>query len=623
MNPSEKDRKLFSEFPPVTTQEWEEKIIKDLKGADYTKKLIWKTTEGFDVKPYYRSEDLGNLEYLNNPPSIPPFIRGEKTNGNDWEIRQDIDTDNPEEANKAALNAISKGATAIGFDAREIHTVADMQTLIAGIDTEKVQLHFTASHKYSETLNLFIEASKENKKTLSKINGSLNFDSLSFRLLYGKYYQSKESNFDEASDIVKTISSELPLFKAITVNAGYFHNAGASAVQELAFALASGNEYLAQLTERGISIDNAAKHMQFVFSIGSNYFMEIAKLRTARLLWSKVVEQYKPSDPSCQAMTILSETSMWNKTVYDPFVNILRTTTEAMSAALGGSNSIMVNPFDSTYKKADDFSSRIARNTQIILKSESYLDKIADPSAGSYYIENLTHSLASAAWALFVSVEEKGGFASVVESGFVKEEIEKICQQRDLEIAMRKQVFIGTNQYPNQNEKMLDKIRPSADLSDLGGLKQYRATQPFEALRIATESYVADGNKVPNVFLLPYGNLAMRKARATFASNFLGCAGYKITDNPGFKSAEEGVAEAVKQEAEIVVICSSDEEYAQIVPEICGLLKAKNSEAIIVVAGNPVELIDQLKKAGVDDFIHVRSNVLATLFKFQKALGII
>lgn len=623
MNPSEKDKKLFTEFPPVTTPEWEEKITKDLKGADYNKKLIWKTNEGFDIKPYYRSEDLEKIDYLAIPPINPPFIRGTKAKDNDWGIRQDIDSDNPEKANKEALDAMAKGATAIGFDAREIHTVADMQILIAGIDVEKVHIHFTASHNYSGTLKLFTEALKANNQNTSKINGSLNFDNLSYRLLYGKYFPSKENNFDEAADLVKSIDLEISLFKAITVNARYFHNAGASAVQELAFALASGNEYLAQLTERGIGIDNAAKHMQFVFSIGSNYFMEIAKLRAARLLWSKIVEQYKPADSSCQAMTIHSETSMWNKTVYDPHVNILRTTTEAMSAAIGGSNSIRINPFDSTYKKPDDLSGRIARNTQIILKSESYLDKIVDPSAGSYYIENLTNSIVEAAWKLFVSVEEKGGFASVIESGFVKEEIEKTCQQRDMDIAMRKQVFIGTNQYPNQSEKMLDKIRPSADLSDLGGLKQYRGTQPFEALRIATESYVTDGNAVPNVFLLTFGNLAMRKARATFASNFFGCAGYKIIDNPGFKTAEDGVTEAIKQNVDVIVICSSDEEYATIVPEICSLLKEKKHESIIAVAGNPAEIIDQLKKVGVDEFIHVRSNVLATLYKFQKSLGII
>ncbi len=623
MSSSEKDKKLFTEFPPVSTSEWEEKINKDLKGADYNKKLVWKTVEGFDVKPYYRAEDLSALEYLTTPPAIPPFVRGNKTQNNDWDIRQDIDFENPSEANKAALNAIAKGASAIGFNAKEIYTAEDMKSFISGIDFNKISVHFTNSGNFYDTLNLLLTALTEMKVDFSKVKGSFNFDSLSYRLLYGKYYQSSTSNFDQAANLIAELDKKLPLYKGITVNAKYFHNAGASIVQELAFALASGNEYLAQLTERGVKTDNIAKQIQFVFSIGSNYFMEIAKFRAARLLWSKIVEQYQPSDSHYQAMTILAETSEWNKTVYDPYVNMLRTTTEAMSAAIGGADAIKVNPFDNTFKKSDDFSNRIARNTQIILKSEAYLDKIVDPSAGSYYIENLTNSIVDAAWALFLAVEDKGGFLVVLESGFIKEEIEKTCQLRDMDIAMRKHVFIGTNQYPNQNEKMLDKIRPNAELTDLGGLKQYRGAEPFEALRIATESFVVDGDKVPCVFLLTIGNPSMRKARATFASNFFGCAGYKIIDNAGFCSAEEGAAEAIKNQADIVVICASDDDYTQFVPEVCSFLKSGNSEALIVVAGNPVEIIDQLKAAGVDEFIHVRTNVLTSLYKFHQALGII
>jgi len=622
MNKKSKNTKLFSEFPPVSTKEWEEKIISDLKGADYEKKLIWKTIDGINIKPYYRTEDIEKLNYLNSPPGEFPFLRGNKKD-NHWEIRQDIDEPKPERANTIAVDAISRGANAIGFNAKEVESNEDMKSLLAGIDLTKTTVHFISASSFPIIFNLFIDEIKRQKINPSSVKGSFNFDSLSYYLLFGKFYASQDSNFEEAKEFTNNVIHFLPNFKAIAINGQYFNNAGASIVQELAFSLASANDYLVQLTEKGISVDDLAPKMQFVFAIGSNYFLEIAKLRAARLLWAKIVEQYKPQNAISAKTNIHAVTSMWNKSVYDPYVNMLRNTTEAMSAAIGGCDSMTVNPFDCTYKKSDDLSERIARNTQLLLKSESYLDKIVDPSAGSYYIENLTHSIAEASWKLFLEVEEKGGFIKAVETGFIKEEIEKTCQKRDMDIAMRRHVILGVNQYPNLKENMLDKIRPHTNFSELGGLKQYRGAHAFEALRLSTESFEKDGHKRPSVFLFTFGNLAMRKARAGFTTNFFGCAGYTIIDNPGFKTIEEGVKAALQSKAEIIVFCSSDDEYTEFVSEACSKLKKSNPELRIIVAGNPVQVIDQLKEAGVGDFISVRSNVLETLAKYQLLMEII
>jgi len=605
---------LFKEFPPVSTLQWEEKILEDLKGADY-KKLIWRTVEGLNIRPYYRTEDIEKLVHMHALPGEAPFVRGGKTHDNNWEIRQDIDVEDVVEANTRALKALSKGAEAVGLNADEIDSVVDFAKLIEGIDPSKTPVHFNHAKNFLQIAEWLVNMYNHEAR------GSFNFDPLGYFVLYNKFYESRDANMEQAAQLLKLGIERLPRFCTISVNGQHFHNAGASLVQELAFALAQGNEYLAELTDKGFSIDEITPRMQFTLAVGSNYFMEIARLRAARLLWAKIVEQYKPANAESMKMNIHAVTSTWNKSIYDPYVNMLRTTTEAMAAAIGGGDSMTVLPFDNTYKKSDDFSDRIARNQQIVLKYESYFNKIVDPSAGSYYIENLTHSIAEAAMRLFLEVEEQGGFITSVEKRFIHEQIQNTCQQRDMDIAMRKQVFVGVNQYPNLSEEMLNKLQPIARLTDLAGLRPYRGVQAFEALRLAVENHKTKGFEVPKVFLLTYGNLTMRKARASFITNFFGVGGYKIIDNPGFLNIEEGVQASIGSGAEIVVLCSSDEEYAELAPAAT-IIKEKSPKTKVVVAGYPKELLEQLDKAGVDHYIHLRTNLLEALTHFNELLGI-
>ncbi len=612
-------KKLFPEFPPVTTQEWEETINKDLKGADYDKKLVWNTIEGFKVKPYYRSEDLDSLSYLNVNPDAFPFVRGSKKDNNNWDIRQDIDTENVKEANRIALDAVAKGANAIGFSAKSANCAEDIKALVNGLDLIQVKIHFIGGKSYLQILRWFLDVLKEQGIDSKLVAGSFNFDPFAYVLKHGEFWGSEDVNYEEAVAIIKLVNDQLPKFRAMTINGNLFHNAGSSLVQELAFALAEANEYTANLTDRGLKPEEATTNMVFSFAVGGNYFMEIAKLRAARLLWAKIVEQYKPMCTCAYNMFIHTTTSMWNKSIYDPYVNMLRTTTESMSAAIAGADSISVLPFDASYKQADDFSNRIARNQQILLKEESYLGKIVDPAAGSYYIENLTNSIAAHAWELFKQIEAKGGFAAAIKSGFIQAEIEKTAQQRDMEIATRKTTVLGTNQYPNLLENMASKIEPKAKGSEVTGIKTlriYRGSEAFEELRLAVEKSA----KRPKVFLLTYGNLAMRKARAGFATNFFGVAGYELIDNPGFKTAEEGIQAALTSKADVVVLCSSDEEYTDLVNPVCQALKGKVKN--ITLAGYPTEQIEAFKAAGVNEFIHVKTNVLESLKAYHKILGI-
>jgi methylmalonyl-CoA mutase len=621
--------KLFQEFPPISTSEWEKKIKEDLKGADYEKKLIWKTEEGFDVRPYYRSGDLRELGYLNTVPGEFPYTRGNRIGDNNWCIRQDIREEAIGEANRIAREAVQRGADAIGFPVKEIASHKQMNQLLEGIDISKTGIHFLSSRSYPLTLELFNYEINHRKLDGRTINGSLNFDPVSYLLLHGDFWVSAENNMDEAEYLVNTIRKKIPGFRAITVNGQLFGNSGSTLVQELAFSLASANEYLAGLTEKGIAVDEITPRIQFSFGIGSVYFLEIAKLRAARLLWAFLVDQYKPARKESARMFIHATTSLWNKTVYDPYVNMLRTTTEGMAGAIGNADSMSILPFDSAWRGADDFSRRIALNQQLILKEEANLNQVADPSAGSYFIENLTHSVAAHAWDLFKTIEGKGGMIRCIREGFIQDEIEKSSKKKDVDIARRNTVLIGTNQYPNLSETLPETESASSEApaepekkSIYRKLRPTRGSEAFEKLRMATDRFVAQGNKRPSVFLLETGNLAMRKARAMFVTNFFGCSGYEILNPTGFDNPEEGATAAIESGARLVVICNSDEEYPIVAPAIVAGIKRIKPDAILIVAGYPKETADGLTSAGIDDFIHIRSNLLDTLKKYQEIMGI-
>jgi methylmalonyl-CoA mutase len=616
------DEKLFSAFPPVTTTQWEEVINKDLKGADYDRKLRWKTDEHFVVNPYYRAKDVDDLKYLTD--SVVgeyPFVRGSKTKDNDWNIVQNIPEKNPRKANEIALDCLKKGANTLAFDVCEISDMKSLSLLLKDIDLSKVAVRFYHATSYVALAKLFLAFLDTTPFDKKEVRGTFAFDPVGYLLLHNTFWKTQKDDFEEIIQLHNMLGNVCPKFQYITVNGWLLHNCGATIRQELGYSLAVANEYLSFATDNGIEIDEFLPKINFELAISSNYFMEIAKLRAARLLWSTVATQYNPQNKDATKMNIFSRSSLWNKTIYDPYVNMLRITTEGMSAAIGGADEINLEAFDTTYKESDEFSRRIARNTQILLKEEAYFGKLIDPAAGSYYVENLTNSIAEQSWLLFVETEQEGGMIQAVLDGKVKECITASCRKRDMDIATRKIVFVGTNQYPNITEKMLDKV--DIDLEERGsGLSPYRGATPFEQLRLNTEKWTKTNGRRPKVFLLKVGNVAMRQARAGFITNFFGCAGYEIVDGQGFASGEEGVAAAVSDKADIVVICSSDEEYATVAPIVAQALKRQAKDIYCIVAGNPVEIIDVLKQSGVDDFIHVKLNLLETLTRYNALLGI-
>lgn len=608
---------LFSEFPPISTQEWMDKITADLKGADFEKKMVWKTSEGFNVRPFYRAEDLENLQYLNTLPGEFPYVRGTKTD-NKWFIRQDMCGSNAAEANAKALDVLTKGVTSLGFKlhGEEEANANHLSTLLKNIAAD-VEVNFETTHGNKKLVEALVEVSKK----VNLAQGSVNFDPIGKFTITGKTCTTVERMFEYAGEVVKA-GKALPKFKTLAVNGKYFNNAGATIVQELAFSLAIGADYLTQLTEGGLSVDEVAGAMKFNFGVGGNYFMEIAKLRAARMLWAMIVDQYNPANKDVCKMNIHCETSQFNKTIFDPNVNMLRTQTEAMSATLGGCDSLTVMPFDKIFRKSDAISERIARNQQLLLKEESHFDKIVDPSAGSYYIENLTDNIAREAWTLFLDIQGKGGYVAALQAGYIQQLVKKSADDRKKAVASRRENLLGTNQYPNFNEQMQAQIDAKCmehkKIDTTGAIVEpivlFRGSEEFEALRLSTEKAA----KRPKVFMLTYGNLAMRLARSQFSCNFFGCAGYELIDNMGFATVEEGVAAAKAAKADIVVLCSSDDEYAEAAP---AAFAALGNAAQFVVAGAPA-CMDDLKAKGIEHFINVRSNVLETLKSFNKMLNI-
>jgi methylmalonyl-CoA mutase len=617
---------LFSEFPPVSTSEWEEQIIKDLKGADYNKKLIWQTIEGIDVKPYFRKEDLAGLGHMGSAPGEYPFVRGlDKT---EWRIRQNIYVKNVELANEEAVEAIKNGASCINFIMAPVPPTPVMQKLLKGVDPVKSGISFSNSDCFRDLLDFFVENIEESGLDPATIFGSFEIDPLANLMANGQLADSFATVCMKLHGIILNISKQLPNYHAISVRGHYYHNAGATAVQELAFTLAVANEYFAQLTNQSLSIDKIAPHFQMTLAVGSNYFVEIAKLRAARLLYSRIIEQYKPENKNSYKSFINCVNSRWNKTVFDPYTNLLRATTEAMSAIIGGVNCLTIEPFDIIYKEPDAFSNRLARNIQNLLREESYLNKVQDIAAGSYYIENLTDQIAEKAWDLFKEIENRGGFYEAAKQGFIQDEIDKTNEKRKTLIASGKENMLGTNIYPNFNENMLGKLEKevitpeNAEGKMVRPIRMYRKAEEFEKLRLKTEEFVKNGGKQPKVFLLQIGNPGMSSARGIFSGNFFAVAGFEIISNPRFNSIEEGVAAALKSKSDIVVICSADDEYLAFAPEIAGHVKKKKPKSLIVVAGFPKDITDTLKQKGVDDFIHIKSAHMETLSAYQQKLGI-
>jgi len=612
---------LFDEFLPVSTEEWEKQILIDLKGQDYHKKLTWQSIEQILLDPYYRAEDLKeiNLNYNNG-------VLFEGKVNNRWKIGHHINDADTTAINDEIKKFSSAGADAFSINAKFINNADKLSEVFKDINPENFYLTF-----YNANCNRFLRGILNEFFVLHNVdsvcvNGCLNHDPLTKVVKTGYFIETEKAISKRITELFDSVSAILPRFKALSIDGIFYQEAGANAVQELAIVFSLLVEYIDWLTEEGLLFENIISYFQLRFGIGSSYFTEIAKLRAARLFWDRLLKNYNKNLNVLPEIYV--ETSAWNMGIYDAYTNVLRSTTEAMSAIIGGADLITIKPFNSIYTQSDDFSKRLALNIQMLLRHEVNLDKVADPSAGSYFIENYTETLFNHSWKLFQEIENKGGFVSCVKKNIIQEMIEKTNQEREKMIATKKESILGINLYPDPDEKMINKLdyRLFMKENDTAGsfktIETKRKAEVFEYLRLQTESFIEKGGKKPVIFMLPYGNPGMASARQIFSRNFFGVAGYRIIENIRFNDISDGVKAAIKADSDVVVLCSSDDEYWVYAKQICNEIKMQNKNIRIVVAGNPANS-NELIQAGIDDFIHIKSNLLECLTIYQKLFHII
>lgn len=613
---------IFSEFQKSSKKEWIDKAILDLKGADFDKKLVWKTYEKFNLQPFYTEEDTKELKFLSD---IYKTFTKEK--GVDkprfWvNYREVIINDNVKRANEEVIIALNGGADGILFDVNKKNNI-DFDILLKGVSIEYCAISFkniTCIEEFTKNYFTFLSTKEINIKN---IRGFIQKDIISDYTVYGR-----DMNFDHLSNAIK-ISKQAPFFYTNVITSHHLVDSGCNYTQEIAFVLNKLTDYIEKLGEKGLSPKEVLDNTMFDLAMGGDYFFDIAKYRVVKILLLNIVNSYDNLDVDLEKLHIMGSSSKWTKTIYDPNVNMLRNTSEAMSAIIGGVNSIFISPYDSNYKMPNNSSNRISLNISNLLKEESYFDIVVDPVSGSYFLENLSKELIKYSLDLFKEIEKNGGFLKNIENNNIQNIIKEIRDKKIKDIAYRKMVFVGSNKYPDLKEKLEDEVLESINKEynrskeEIGFnlLKPQRAIEIFEKLRTNTEEYIRKTGKKPHVYLALFGNLAMRKARSTFSSDFFGTVGFDISEN-FFDSVDKMIEESSKSKSDIVVICSSDDDYKEFAKKIAKEFKAKSKDKFLVLAGLP-ENQEELKLSGIDQFINIKSNVVEVLEDFQKKLGVI
>ncbi len=698
----EKSKRLLEEFLPNSYEDWAKEAEASLKGKPLDK-LKTKTYEGFEIKPIYRLEDTQELKHLeNNLPGTFPYVRGCNPDGykkSAWSIEQEINYPSVKEYNTALSYDIKRGLDCISLKfndkivahlqdkkyapacpATVVFNLEDLKTAFKGIDISKFDLHLLATNFPVVFFSLFNAYLKSSKIELTGVKGTFRIDPLGNLAKHGELKMDVEKYYQVMALIINYIDKHNSNLKTVEIDTSVYTDGGANAVQEIAFAIATGAEYIRGIADRNVSVDNIAKKMTFSVGIGANFFMEIAKVRALRMLWANIMKEFGASEDA-RKIYIHTKTTTANKTKMDQYVNMLRVTSESLAAVVAGTNAHSVGTFDAQHGLPQEFSRRIARNTQLLLKEECNLRESVDPAGGSWYIENLTAKIAEEAWKLFQDIEAKGGMSKELLAGNIQSAVKAIKIERIKNLSSRKDVLIGTNKYPNLSEKevhvaennyeeLFNKYKKIADdtksadalkavpqnglslelidsLTDafINGANIYNAVtylcgsicnsevtatavdtarlaEEFEKIRKNCEIFNDKNGNYPKIFLANMGPLKQHKPRADFSLDFFATGGFEIIYNQGFETNDAAAKAALASESDVIVICSTDDTYPEIVPELAAAIKAGNKDKFIVLAGYPTEYIDAFKSAGVDEFIHVKSNIYSILFNIQKKLGI-
>ncbi len=595
---NEKNKSLFSEFNPVTKQEWMEKVCIDLKGADFDKKLVWKNLSKIKIQPFYNAEDKQD------------YIKNTGENSQSLINYRGIAVSSAESGNKLALKAIEEGINGLLFTVDKRISVAD---LLKGIDLNKIAVSFILRTNAIEFVSDFFELVKGQNIATDNLKGFIDLEIMSDYLTQGNL---EENQFDTTTELVK-LAADYPNFKMLTISGNEYLDSGANQAQEVAYTLSSLVFLIEKLKERGISEQEIFDNLNFKLAIGSEYFVEIGKFRAFNSLLAEVAGKYGITE---YIHTIIAKTSIWSKSVTDPHTNLLRATTEAMSAILGNVDAVLIDAYDKEFSDASDFSSRIAGNISTILKEESYLGKVANPVDGSYYIEEVSAKIATKALELFKAIEENGGFYKSFENELIQQQIAEIRQEKIKLISQRRLPMVGVNKYPNLMETVNSNILSAGEKNNFKVLTPRRASLEIEAIRKTTEELVAKTNRRPVVELTSFGNLTMRKARAAFAYDFIGVSGFTVLQEQSYSSAQEAAEQSAKSDSSVVVICSSDQDYEESAVAFVKAFRSLNSEKVLLLAGNPTNIISELTDAGLDGFVNIKSDVIITISSIQNKI---
>ena len=688
----------LDEFTPPTYDAWKEACIALLKGAPFEKKLFTKTYEGITFSPMYFHGDTEPIQPKTYP-GMGDYVRGIMPNGYvnaPWGIAQACDDTLPEENNELLKHEIDKGSTIYNVkvdcatrkarDAREcehigkhgcsVTTLGDAETLLKGLKLDQYPLYVYAGESALPLFALIVAAVKNQGGDVAKLKGIIGANPIAEYVANGTLNQSLDKLYDEAAAVAKWAVDNAPNVRTIFVKSNVFSNGGANDVQEVAYTVATGVAYLRALLERGLTIEQAASQIMFGFSMGANFFMQIAKLRAVRPIWAQIVKAFGGSEDA-QKMHIHGRPAKFFKTVYDPYVNMLRDTTELFSGVVGGVDSFENSTFDEPVRKGDEFSRRIARNMQIILQEEFGLLQPIDPAGGSWAVETLTKQIREKIWAEFQAVEGKGGIVAALKEGYPQEQIAAVLAARFKAAETRKDRIVGNNMYPNMTEERIDarpesqaenmKARKSAieaylanvdakaaiaaikaddvdsviaaaqagatiaelrkalgtaEVDEIKSIAAHRWSERFEALRETTEKFKASTGDNVKIFLANMGPIPQHKARADFTTGFLQVGAFQVLGNNGFPTVDEAAAAAKASGADAVVICSTDATYPEIVPALAPKLHEALPNATVYLAGTaPAELVETYKQAGIDDYINVRANCYKVIQALQQKKG--
>jgi methylmalonyl-CoA mutase len=617
---------LSKDFSPPKWEEWKKLVEDSLKGADYDKVMKTRTIEEITLNPIYRKEDIARFGFCKSEPGQTPYVRGndpQKFIAEGWKVAQAQQNPDLKELNKNLKYELMRGLSMVNLKLAhddfpggiKLKSLKDLRIALDGIDLAAAPLFIQMDTDDEDVLGILDEYLEEQQKNLRDLQAFLGYDPTSEFARKGYLSKPLEEVWQKVSDSVIQRANRAPKIRAFIVDGTVYEAAGASSTQELAFVLDTAIGYIHGMLAAGMDINTVAPLFAVKLSLGSNFFMEIAKVRAFRLLWAEMIRAFG-GDANSQKIWIHGKTASFNKSTYDLYVNMLRTTTESFSGVIGGVDSMETDPFDQLVKEDNAFARRIARNQQLILAEEAHFSKVVDPAGGCYYIESLTAQLAELAWQIMQKLETEGGMIRALRAGKVHDMIAQTAKAKIDAVHKRRDVFVGVNMYANPEDQALtiigslSKANEAAVSLERGALPRLRAVEALEAFRAKVQQAGKE------VFLLTMGTLAEYKARADFSSGFFQVGGFKVVYKTGYDDVETAVEAAKDYSA--VCICSTDEKYQELVPALC----AKLSGRIKILAGFPSDMVESYKKSGIDMFIHIRANVYDTLKELARQMEV-